>query len=189
MSITYMIEFTKTLFQYSFYIIYSLNKGCDLPSQNLDKDARHPSTYVTCPGVNREEVASDILLVSDRTNQQCMLLSCTQLLYYVQTMNGRQVVIDVVFRADEWFTNKLLPVACPWQIESIDLIDYQRPLKPTLLVCIEPEISRMSLATCSLLRQSRSHMDLQTNLPWLCRTQKNVLWEILGKFQEVTTSF
>ncbi len=46
---------------------------------------------------------------------------------FVQTLNGRQVLIDTVCRMDEWFTNKLLPVACPWQIESIDLVDYHWP--------------------------------------------------------------
>ena len=42
------------------------------------------NNHMTCSGV-----ASDIWLVSDSTDEQCMLLSC----FY---MNGRQVLIDIV---------------------------------------------------------------------------------------------
>ena len=51
------------------------------------------TVYVICDLLwrNREEVASDIVLVSDSTNQQCML----QMHSYVQTLNDSQVLIDI----------------------------------------------------------------------------------------------
>ena len=44
---------------------------------------------------NGEEVFCDIWQVSDSTNQQCVLLSCWCLHSFVQTLNDRQVLIDV----------------------------------------------------------------------------------------------
>ena len=44
-----------------------------------------------------------------------------------QTLNGtgRQVLIDKVCQTDEWFTDKTFSnIACPWQIESFDQVDY-----------------------------------------------------------------
>ena len=40
--------------------------------------------------------------------------------YFVQTLIGRQALIDVVCRLHEWFTKNFFQ--CCWQIESIDLI-------------------------------------------------------------------
>ncbi len=69
---------------------------------------------VTCSGVKREKSAATSDWFQIVQNQQCTLLS-------FGCMNDRQFLIDIVCRTDEWFTNKPLPIACSWQIESIDL--------------------------------------------------------------------
>ena len=99
-----------------------------------------------------EQVASDIRLISDST--QCiMLLSCTLLHYFVQTLNGRQALIDIVCRMDEWFTsNWHLPVACLWQI------DCSSWLSRTILAYTVDFIWNQSDVICSLFRQSKSQM-------------------------------
>ena len=63
---------------------------------------------------NREEVATD-WLQTVQTNSVCdyHVHTGTWLHSFVQTLNGRQVLIDVVCRIDEWFTSEFLPIACP----------------------------------------------------------------------------
>ena len=106
------------------------------------------SPLLTCniiwdlPWHKMEQVASDIWLISISTNQQRMLLSCTYM-------------CSCITLPKPWM---VLPTAWPWQIESIDLVDYHWLQQPTLLICTKSEISQMSLATCSLFHQSRSRI-------------------------------
>ena len=78
---------------------------------------------MTCSGVTGKKlpVTSDCLRLFEndvtvpgeivQTNSVYFIM--LMLHSFVQTLNGSQVSIDIVCRTDEWFTNKLLPIACP----------------------------------------------------------------------------
>ena len=89
----------------------------------------------------------------------------TPILYQMQpTVNGRQALICSVIH---------LTIACPWQIESVDLGGLSLNINTAMNYWLvpSPKISRMSLATCSLVRQSRSHMSYPA---WEIRLVKSV---------------
>ena len=72
---------------------------------------------------NREQVAIDTWLISDSTNQHCIItMYIAALLPHVQNwMVGKFWLTKYA----KWMNGLLLlPIACPWQIESINVVDY-----------------------------------------------------------------
>ncbi len=80
-------------FIHEFYVVCAI-VFCRETHQKLISGQCFPVLHCTLlrpANYDREQVASDILLVLDSTNQQCMLLSCTWLHYFVQDLHGREV--------------------------------------------------------------------------------------------------
>ncbi len=100
---------------------------------------------------NREQVASDIRLISDsiHTNSVGYMISDNQLDQYLQ------FVKDVLLEEVKFISEPLIHCLCQWKLAYHSCSQQDNSIHCSFVLS---ETSQMSLATPSLLRQSRSQM-------------------------------
>ena len=83
-----------------------------------------PCHNVTCSGVTRKtSPATSAWFQIVQTDSVCYNYHVGCIPLFKPWMVGKFWLTQYA-EMDKWFTNKLLPTACPCQIENIDLVDY-----------------------------------------------------------------